>query len=85
MPHLIPLCIEEELPGLDEDVGAVRVTGHDGLLHHPPLCLPHQDGHTRGQEHALSVPQVCPAVNKCSADVKTLNYFPFTSLHEVEA
>ena len=88
LPHLIPLCIEKELPGLDEDIGAVCVPRHDGLLHHPPLCLPHHYGHTRGQEQALPVTQVCPAVNKRPADVKksikkniNVNHFPFFSLY----
>jgi len=61
---LVPLGIEEQLPGLDEDVGAVGVAVHDGLLHPPPLSLPHHDGHAGGEEHALPVPQVCPAVNE---------------------
>ena len=71
--HLVPLGIEEQLPGLDEDVGAVGVPGHDGLLHHPPLTLPHHDGHAGGEEHALPVPQVCPAVNEGPRENK--NYF----------
>ena len=73
MTHLVPLGIEEQLPGLDEDVGAVGVPGHDGLLHHPPLTLPHHDGHAGGEEHALPVPQVCPAVNEGPRENK--NYF----------
>ena len=55
--NLVPLRIKEQLPGLDEDVSAVGVARHDGLLHHPPVpLLAHQDGHARGQEHPLPVP-----------------------------
>ena len=78
-PHLVPLGIKEKLPGLDKDVSAVRVAGHDGLLHHPPPRppgLPHQDGHTWGEEHALPVPQVCAAVNKRPEDYTKVIWFP---------
>ena len=55
MLYLVPFRVEENLPGLEEYLGAVSGAGHDGLLHH--AVLPHHDGDAVIQQLCLALHQ----------------------------
>ena len=61
MLYLVPFRVEENLPGLEEYLGAVSGAGHDGLLHHPVLTNHHGDAVA---QQVVAVPQLCLAVHQ---------------------